>query len=289
MCVIQYRSFTATSAMKYRAAITTLLTVAGFATAATAEAAPTTLRISSARVEAGSSLRVAGTGWPRLRGVSLYVVRRGGAPKRVKTVRADRRGRFANRVRFDDRARLGRYMIRACSARCGRSRRVSFRIVRRMRVTPTTPALPVPQQPPVIAPPVIAPLPRDAVAEFDRRMRGTRFFDSERLGDCTSFCSLSEETQRFCTDGTWTEDSQESGISNTRSHEEGTWRIVSATLGEAETMQGEVTIVFGENSDAVLVGALAAGHTKTVSIVFDAPRRASIDGRGYAVSLPGLC
>jgi len=79
-------------------------------------------------------------------------------------------------------------------------------------------------------------------------MKGTRWFRSEHLGDCSSGCSLSEDTLRFCSSLNWTDDYQSSDSllgTSSMGHDEGTWRVLSGEAAPDGSVQGDIALVFG--------------------------------------------
>ena len=232
--------------MGYRTRIAALLAVAGVAGApAAAEAAPK-LKLSSASVQAGDSLRVRGLAWPRQRGVSLHLRHGGGARRRVALVRTDGRGRFSTRVRIAAGASAGRYTLVACTAGCRRTRRVSIRVARAAQPAPAPPTAP-PAAPPAAATPQ---LPRLGLAEWQALLGNVTI--SQVSSTSTFGGSFSEYHLTLCADGRFGSFSEETGNGLVlRSQRVGTWRIENLLRdSQAGADQAELRLVVADSSAA---------------------------------------
>ena len=216
--------------MTYRTIAVTVLTVlVGLAATGVADA-KTTLSLSSAGVRAGDALRITGAGWPKRRGVSLYLSPRGDVRHRVAIVRTDGRGRFRKSVRIAAGAAAGRYLVTACTTRCRRARTKALAVIGPTTVVPPPPPPALPSGPPAASAPA-APSTPEALAELEGRIKNTMLVRSDTVGSCSVACDPAQTTFTFCADATWTLDSKSSGSSSGGAYNVrlgGTWRVLSA-------------------------------------------------------------
>ncbi len=259
--------------MTYRAIAVTGLTVLAALGATAGAEAKTTLSLSSATVSAGEALRITGTGWPKRRGISLYLRPVGDVRHRVAIVRTDGRGRFRRSIRIAAGAPAGRYAVTACTTRCRRARTVRLSVLGPGTVVAPPPPL-LPGTPPTASAPAPPSTPA-AVAELERRIKNTKLVRSDSVGSCTVACDPSQTTVVFCADATWTLDSKSSGGASGGAYNlrwGGTWRVLSAATAGDGSVRGEVglrTLSKGADSGSEMKAPIAFGAPGSSQVTFN--------------------
>lgn len=271
--------------MTYRTIAVTVLTVLAALGATAAAEAKTTLSLSSAGVSPGDALRITGTGWPKRRGISLYLRPLGYVRYRVAIVRTDGRGRFRKSIRIEAGAPAGRYALTACTTRCRRARTVRLAVIGPRTVVPPPPLV-LPGTPPPPSPTAPAPPSTPAaLAELERRIKNTRLVRSDSVGSCTVACDPSQTTVVFCADATWTLDSKSSGSTSGGAYNlrwGGTWRVLSAATAGDGSVRGEVGL-------RTLATGADSGSEMKAQITFGAPGSAQVTFNGLAYTAGPGC
>lgn len=227
-----------------------VITVVLCGSGAPAEARLPKLAVSAGSVDVGESLRVSGTGWPRLRGVSLYLTRRGDRRKRVAIVRVDRGGQFSKRVRIAAKARAGRYIVTACTARCRRAQTRRITVTpRRAPVAPVAPTVPVaPVTPEPVGP--TPPAPVMSLAQWQAFLNDTVLTTASSSSSFGGRYELTDLTLCQSTAFKYESDNFNNGFEWLTAYV-GTWRIVELTRNaEAAADVVKLELVLSDSTDS---------------------------------------
>jgi len=227
----------------------------------------TSLRLSPAQPAAGSGLTVTGKGWPARKVVTVSLAPAGGSPQRLGRKTTNARGAFTLRATLSAALAAGPYTLKACTARCARSRKTTFQLsasMGDMTQPEEQPTQPGQQQP-------ASPTPEE---QLRARMNGRQWFYHETNGDCSIVCRNSEERINTCSDGTFSDAYQSvdslSGETS-QGRDTGKWRVMSATVAGDGSITGTIGTIPDASSTAVKNGNAEAGKEYTVNIVVAPP------------------